>query len=165
MKKLIFVLLFIFIHVFVTAQITVKHIGKVYYYTISSNKVISQRNDTIAMSVNSYIQRYAKKDFPDVLLYINDQDPKNKLSNFEQVLVYYQKYKGEFFNKFDDIYSYPNAHIGIELSLFRNHYQKGMEAIKYVVSNLKKLKKEEKRLSRKNKRGVLEEEDLKCFEL
>ncbi|NLR67493.1 hypothetical protein HGH92_24525 [Chitinophaga varians] len=165
MEKLIFVLFLAMAFLDAPAQITIKQIGKVHYAIVPANKPVSLRNDTIAQSINNYIQQHAEKDFPDVLLYINDQDPESMLSNFEQVLVYYQKYAGEFFNKYDDVYRYNRAHIGIEISLFHDHYQKGMEAIEYAVNHLKRLKKKEKRLSRKSKDGVLTEVDLKCFEL
>jgi mevalonate pyrophosphate decarboxylase len=165
MKTLFLGLIFILTCTAVIAQIQIKQIGKVHYVIIPSNKSVSQRNDSIAKTMNDYIQQHAVEDFPNVLLYINDQNSESKLSNFEQFLVYYQKYRGEFFNKYNNVYSYNKEHIGIDLSLFRNHYQKGMEAIKYAVSNLKKLKKEEKRLSKKNKRDMLTNADLKSFEL
>lgn len=165
MKNLSVILIFIFTCKSVIAQIQIKQIGKVYYTIIPSNESVSQRNDSIAKAINEYIEQSDVKNFPDILLYINDQNPESKLSNFEQVLVYYQKYQGEFFNKYDNVHGYQKEHIGINLSLYKNHYQKGMESVKYAVNNLKKLKKKEKRLSKKQKRDMLTDEDLKSFEL
>ena len=96
MKKIILLVFVVLMCLFANAQIKVKQIGKVHYSIITSNEALKLRNDSIAMQVNDYIAKHASKSFPDVLLYINDQDPQSNLSNFEQVLVYYQKYEGEF---------------------------------------------------------------------
>lgn len=165
MKNLSLIVIFILTWTSVTAQIQVKQVGKVHYTVIPSNEIVSQRNDSIAKAINDYVQQHAVKNFPDILLYINDQNPESELSNFQEVLVYYQKYQGEFFKQYDNYYAYDKPHIGISLSLFKDHHQKGMEAIKYAVVNFKKLKKKEKHLSKKKKLDMLTDEDLKSFEL
>ena len=165
MKKLLLIVVYILTCMSVIAQIQVKQVGKVHYTVIPSNKIVSQRNDSIAKALNDYIQQYAAKKFPDVLLYMLDSNPDSELTNFQEILVYYQKYQGEFFNQYNNYYGYNKEHIGIDLTLFNNHYQKGMEAIKYAVDNFRKLKKKEKRLSKKKKGNILTDEDLKSFEL
>jgi hypothetical protein len=147
----------------VNAQVQVRQTGKVHYFVVPFNEPLALRDDSIAHHINDYIAKKAPKNFPDILLYITNQNPKSSISNFEEVLVYYQKYRGEFFEK--DILIYDKEHIGISLALFKNHYQKGMEAVKYAVSNFKKLKKKEKRLSKKKNNDTLIDEDLKSFEL
>lgn len=165
MKNLSLIVVFILICTSVTAQIQVKQVGKVHYTIIPSNEIVSRRNDSIAIAINNYVQQHAGKNFPDILIYILDANPDSELTNFQEVLVYYQKHQGEFFNQYNNYYGYDKEHIGISLSLFKNHYQKGMEAIKYAVSNFRKLKKKEKRLSKKKKQDMLTDEDLKSFEL
>jgi len=165
MKKISLILIFILTCSSIIAQVQVKQIGKVHYTVIPSNEFVSHRNDSIAKAMNDYIQQNAAKNFPDVLLYILDSNPNSELTNFQEVLVYYQKYQGEFFNQYDNYYGYSKEHMGINLSLFKNHYQKGMDAIKYAVDNFRKLKKKEKRLSKKKKNDILTDEELKSFEL
>lgn len=160
MKKLSLILIFILNCLSIIAQVQVKQIGKVHYTVIPCNEFVSLRNDSLAKAMNDYIQQYAVKNFPDILLYVSDQNPESKLSNFEQVLVYYQKYQGEFFTQYNNYYGYNKEHICIDLSLFNNHYQKGMKAIKYAVDNFRNLKKKEKRLSKKKKDNILTDEDL-----
>jgi len=163
MKTITFLMVALLACMAVKAQIQVRQIGKVHYSVIPSNADITLRNDSIAAEVNNYIVRNATKNFPDVLLYITDQNLQNNLSNFEQVLVYYQKYQGEFFNRYDNIYGYGDSHIGITLSLFKNHGSKAMAAIKYAIDNFQNLRQTEKRLSKKKKKGMLTDEDLEIF--
>jgi len=163
MKKIQLTVAAILFCIVANAQVQLKQVGKIRYYVVPLNESVALRNDSIANAINDYITQYAPKKFPDVLLYITDQNSQSNISNFEEVLVYYQKHRGEFFEK--DILIYDKEHIGISLSLFKNHYQKGMEAIKYAVSNFKKLKKKEKRLSKKKRNDSLTDEDLKSFEL
>lgn len=165
MKNLSLVIVFILTCKLVTAQIQVKQVGKVHYTIIPSNEIVSRRNDSIAIAINNYVQQHAGKNFPDVLIYILDANPNSELTNFQEVLVYYQKHLGEFFNQYNNYYRYEKEHIGISLSLFKDHYKHGMEAIEYAVNNFKKLKKKEKRFSKKKKKDMLTDEDLKSFEL
>lgn len=163
MKKIVLIVVVILVSLFANAQITVKQIGKVHYSIFAGNEALKLRNDSIAAQVNDYVTKHAPKKFPDVLLYLYDQEPQSNLSNFEQVLVYYQKYEGEFFHKYDNVFVYKKAHIGIDIALFENHGIKAISAIKYAIDNFKKLKKNEKRLSKKG--DALIDEDLETFKM
>lgn len=165
MRKIILVLILTCICTSVNAQIQVKRIGKVHYTIIPSNEFVTKRNDSIANALNDYIQENSMGNFPEVLLYITDQSFVTNLTDFEQILVYYQKYLGEFFEKYDNRYLYEGEHIGISLSLSKNHYIKAMLAIEYAVKNLKKLKKEEERLAHKKRKDKLTDKNLERFNL
>lgn len=163
MKKIQLTVAAIVLCLITNAQVQSKQVGKVHYYVVPFNESLVLRNDSIANAINAYISQHAPRNFPDVLLYVLDSNPDNTITNFEEVLVYYQKHRGEFFEK--DILIYDKEHIGISLVLFKNHYTKGMKAIEYAVNNFKKLKKKEKRLSRKKKRDTLTDDDIKSYEL
>lgn len=166
MKKLKVLLLFMLISIVTLAQIQDRKIGKVHYITVPHNKNVMMRDDSIAKSINEYINKNAPKDFPDVLLYIADSDSAHKQSNFEEVLVFYQKYGGELFNRYHySVFNYGIEHIGISLFLFRNHGIWGIEAIKYAVNNFDKLKEKEKLLSEKIRQRILKDADLDDFYL
>lgn len=148
----------------ITAQIQIKKIGKVHYSVVVTNKLVAMRNDSIAKEINEYINKNASKNFPNVLLYIATSDSLYKQSNFEEVLVFYQKYLGEFFDKYSR-FNYETEHIGIHLFLFKNHHIMGIKAIEYAVKNFRKLKKKEKLLAKKEKMRKLTNADLESYNL
>lgn len=163
MKRIQLTVFVILLSLVTNAQVQVRQTGKVHYYVVPFNESLTLRDDSVAHAINDYIIKHAPNNFPDVLLYITDQNPQSTISNFQEVLVYYQKYQGEFFEK--GVLTYGKEHIGISLALFKNHYQHGIHAVRYAISNLKKLKKKEKRFSKKIKNETLSNEDLKSFEL
>jgi hypothetical protein len=158
-KLFILIELLYSISLFSQGNIEYRKIGKVNYYVPISNNSLVMRNDSIALEINEYIIRHASKLFPEILLYISDQSP----NNFEEVRVYYQKYSGEFFHKEDFFNNYKKEHIGLDLFLKRNHSEVAIKAIKSAVDNFRKLKKLEKKLSKKQLKAELSEEDLTVF--
>ncbi len=168
MKKTVILLnfsLIAFLGIAQNGSIKISNIGSVYYTTIPGNIGVTIRNDSIATLINNYLSHNAPKRFPVVLLYISDQDRQNQLSNFEEIKVYYQKFKGEFFNDYDNKFSVDGEHIGIQLSVFDNHVSKAKNAIHFAVKNYRRLKRIEKKLFRKKEKNTLTDEDLEVFEL
>ena len=162
--RLALLLLLLFISSVTFCQEKVKIIGNVHYTTVSLNQVISKRNDSIAFAINNYLKAKAPSSFPPVVLYISDQDSMNKLSNFEDVKVYYQRFKGQFFDEYASI-SINEPYLGIHLTLYKNHFIWGMKAIEFAIKHLDELKKKEKLLAKKNNKDKLTEKDLNSYSI
>lgn len=110
--------------------------GKVSFTISVGNDSIAQRDISVSKFINKYIEKRAKDGFPDISLFIYTQDKDNPLTNFQRIVICYERFDGEHLRKFGE-YS-KSGNICIYLALFDDHFTVAEKAIKHVVKKYNK---------------------------
>lgn len=147
-----------------TGSIAYERMGKIYFFYPSSNKVLVDRNKIIASALNDYCKKNAPASFPDVLLYLYDQEA-NLPTNIDELLVGYEKYEGEFISASKVFVSHKRPAVAISVTTDKSHLEWSIAAMKYAVENMKDLKKRERSLAAKKKVNQLTDGDMEVFRL